>query len=62
MRWYRPNIPQWLPKFFPEEIIWRIPSTDTVYFSFDDGPHPHITDFVLDTLKKYQAKASFFCI
>lgn len=33
-----------------------------VYLSFDDGPHPQITPFVLDLLKQYGAKASFFCI
>jgi peptidoglycan/xylan/chitin deacetylase (PgdA/CDA1 family) len=33
-----------------------------VYLSFDDGPHPEITIFVLDLLKKYGAKATFFCI
>lgn len=33
-----------------------------VYLSFDDGPHPEITRFVLDELKKYNAAASFFCL
>jgi hypothetical protein len=33
-----------------------------MYLSFDDGPHPVITNFVLDELKKYNAKATFFCI
>lgn len=33
-----------------------------VYLSFDDGPHPAITPFVLDELKKWNAKATFFCI
>ena len=33
-----------------------------VYLTFDDGPHPEITAFVLDELKKWEAKASFFCI
>ena len=35
---------------------------NAVYLSFDDGPHPRITSWVLDELKKYNAKASFFCI
>ena len=30
--------------------------------TFDDGPHPTITPFVLDCLKEYRAKATFFCI
>lgn len=34
----------------------------TVYLSFDDGPHPVTTPLVLDILKKYDMKATFFCI
>lgn len=37
-------------------------SGNKVYLTFDDGPHPEITGFVLDILKEYNAKASFFCI
>ncbi|RYF09338.1 MAG: polysaccharide deacetylase family protein, partial [Flavobacteriales bacterium] len=33
-----------------------------VYLTFDDGPIPNVTDFVLNTLKTYNAKATFFCI
>lgn len=33
-----------------------------LYLSFDDGPHPEITPFVLDELKRYNALATFFCI
>ncbi|MBK6827484.1 MAG: polysaccharide deacetylase family protein [Chitinophagaceae bacterium] len=33
-----------------------------LYLSFDDGPHPTITPFVLNELRKYNAKATFFCI
>ncbi|MBE0655107.1 MAG: polysaccharide deacetylase family protein [Bacteroidales bacterium] len=33
-----------------------------VFLSFDDGPTPDVTDFVLDQLAKYNAKATFFCI
>lgn len=35
---------------------------NVLYLSFDDGPHPLITPWVLDELKKYDAKATFFCI
>jgi peptidoglycan/xylan/chitin deacetylase (PgdA/CDA1 family) len=34
----------------------------TLYLSFDDGPHPVATPFVLDELGKYGAKGTFFCI
>jgi len=33
-----------------------------IYLTFDDGPHPVATPFVLEQLKKYNAKATFFCI
>jgi peptidoglycan/xylan/chitin deacetylase (PgdA/CDA1 family) len=33
-----------------------------VYLTFDDGPHPQITHFVLDQLDRYDASATFFCI
>lgn len=33
-----------------------------MYLTFDDGPHPTITPYVLETLKQYNAKATFFCI
>jgi peptidoglycan-N-acetylglucosamine deacetylase len=33
-----------------------------IYITFDDGPHPNITPFVLDLLKEYDFKATFFCV
>ena len=33
-----------------------------VYLTFDDGPVPEVTSKVLDLLKKYNAKATFFCV
>src|SRR5688500_18549453 len=36
--------------------------SNKIYLTFDDGPHPVATPFVLDTLRKYNAKATFFCI
>lgn len=45
------------------KYIWRF-SMDKkeIFLTFDDGPTPEITQFVLDELKKYNAKATFFCI
>ena len=43
--------------------LWSMPATEkNIYLTFDDGPHPVATPFVLDELKKYTAKATFFCI
>lgn len=38
------------------------PAEPTVYFTFDDGPNPNTTPYILEQLKKYQARATFFCI
>lgn len=43
--------------------IWRIPAKEKcVYLTFDDGPIPHITPWVLDLLDEYNIKATFFCV
>jgi len=53
----------WIVKKIFSNYIWNMPANDNaVYLTFDDGPHPQITPWVLDELKKYNAKASFFCI
>lgn len=44
-------------------FTWDLPNTDKkIYLTFDDGPTPEITDWVLNQLQKYNAKATFFCI
>lgn len=43
--------------------VWGIPNNEnSVYLTFDDGPTPEITQWTLLQLKKYNAKATFFCI
>jgi peptidoglycan/xylan/chitin deacetylase (PgdA/CDA1 family) len=49
-------------KLFPN-YVWDIATTDKViYLTFDDGPTPEITNWTLNVLKQYDAKATFFCI
>ena len=43
-------------------LVWSIPSEDTVYLTFDDGPIPEVTPWVLEQLEQYKAKATFFCV
>ncbi len=64
MRPYWIKTPRWLPFLFPKQFIWRIPAEKkpVVYLTFDDGPHPEITLWVLETLKACEAKATFFCV
>ena len=59
---YLIKMPRWLKRIYPL-CIWQIKTEEKIlYLSFDDGPHPIATNFVLDTLKLYHAKATFFCI
>lgn len=59
---YLVRTPGWLKKFY-NNCIWEIDSTQKViYLTFDDGPTPQVTDFVLSALKKHDAQATFFCI
>jgi peptidoglycan/xylan/chitin deacetylase (PgdA/CDA1 family) len=54
-----PRLTNWV---FPR-LRWRFSSSDPVVFiTFDDGPNPEITPFVLDLLKQYDWKATFFCV
>jgi peptidoglycan/xylan/chitin deacetylase (PgdA/CDA1 family) len=54
--------PWWLKKLYPD-CLWDMPQKEkTLYLTFDDGPHPFITPFILDQLKQHNAKATFFCI
>jgi peptidoglycan/xylan/chitin deacetylase (PgdA/CDA1 family) len=44
-------------------MVWDMPAKQKeLYLTFDDGPHETATPFVLDQLRKYNAKATFFCI
>ncbi len=59
---YFVKTPWWVKRWFNNRI-WEMPGNrKVIYLSFDDGPDPFITPFVLDELKKYNAKATFFCI
>lgn len=60
---YLLTVPPLLRMFYGKDILWEMPRTEKkIYLSFDDGPHPVVTPFVLDLLKKYNARATFFCI
>ncbi len=59
---YLVKAPFLLKKLYPE-CIWEITTEEKIlYLTFDDGPHPGVTPFVLNELKKYNALATFFCI
>ncbi|GAB2695610.1 polysaccharide deacetylase family protein [Mucilaginibacter koreensis] len=59
---YLIKTPWWLKRLYPQ-LLWNMPRHErTLYITFDDGPIPDVTPFVLATLRQYQAKATFFCI
>ena len=52
-----------LIRWLNPHAIWRIPTTEKVlYLTFDDGPIPEVTPWVLDTLREAGAKGTFFCV
>jgi peptidoglycan/xylan/chitin deacetylase (PgdA/CDA1 family) len=58
--------PVLLMKIFPE-LIWRLKGQqreddDSIYLTFDDGPTPGVTTWVLDQLRQYDARGTFFCL
>jgi peptidoglycan/xylan/chitin deacetylase (PgdA/CDA1 family) len=62
MRFIPAKIPSLIKRIFPN-YVWDFSSKDKIiYLTFDDGPTPEITQWTLNTLKQYNAKATFFCI
>jgi peptidoglycan/xylan/chitin deacetylase (PgdA/CDA1 family) len=59
---YFVKTPWYIKKAYPKRI-WDVKTKEKeIFLSFDDGPHPVATPFVLEQLKKYNANATFFCI
>lgn len=66
---YWVKTPKLIKKAFPQ-LLWEMPPGDlpagqagkTLYLTFDDGPQPDQTTFVLEQLKAYDARATFFCL
>lgn len=59
---YFVRTPYIIKKLFPLHI-WDLPNQENnIYLTFDDGPHPEITPWILEQLKEYHAKATFFCL
>lgn len=53
---------KWLRWLYPN-ALWRMDKNDhSVYLTFDDGPIPESTPFILETLLRYNAKATFFMV
>ena len=59
---YLTKTPEFL-KPIASDLLWDVQTDEKVlYITFDDGPHPEVTPLVLEILKKFNAKATFFCV
>ena len=55
--------PPFFLKWYYTDALWRVPTRGKeVYLTFDDGPHPAVTPFVLEQLRAHGARATFFFI
>lgn len=62
MKPYLFKTPSLVYRLFPS-LLWQVQREEGgVYLTFDDGPTPEVTPYVLDLLDRYHAKATFFCI
>ncbi|HIP36236.1 MAG TPA: polysaccharide deacetylase family protein [Crocinitomix sp.] len=62
MRLYK--FPKWLKRFYPN-AIWDFflnHPQNNIFLTFDDGPTPKITEWILNLLEEHNAKATFFCV
>jgi peptidoglycan-N-acetylglucosamine deacetylase len=56
------QLPEFI-RFFLKSEVWRKdPSKRKIFLTFDDGPIPGVTPWVLDVLDQYNIKATFFCV
>jgi peptidoglycan-N-acetylglucosamine deacetylase len=59
---YFVKTPTFIRGLFPN-FTWRVPTQEkTIYLTFDDGPIPDVTPWVLEQLAKFNAQATFFCV
>jgi len=57
------SAPFWIRAIYPKGLTWRVPTSKReVFLTFDDGPIPEVTPLVISILKKYNIKATFFCV
>ena len=59
---YLVKTPHFIQTLFPN-FVWKVPTENPeIYLTFDDGPIPGITPWVLKTLEQANARATFFCV
>ena len=59
---YFVRTPRMIQRLLPG-YLWRMPVKEkVVYLTFDDGPIPEVTPWLLDVLRVFDARATFFCV
>lgn len=58
---YFKKVPSFFSSLFPK-ALWQVSSDDQIYLTFDDGPHPDSTPYLLNLLDNLEIKAHFFCL
>ncbi|WP_373493511.1 polysaccharide deacetylase family protein [Aquiflexum sp.] len=56
------HVPSLIPKMFSQFVWNKDRSVNKIYLTFDDGPVPGVTDFVLNELAKRSMSATFFMV
>ncbi|MCB0479891.1 MAG: polysaccharide deacetylase family protein [Flavobacteriales bacterium] len=56
------HVPEYIARFFPDYLFHGSRKEKIIYLTFDDGPIPEVTPWVLDVLKDYEIQATFFCV
>ncbi len=59
---YLVKLPRWAQRFYSRRLFRYDTKEKVIYLTFDDGPNMATTAFILETLKQYNAKGTFFCI
>jgi peptidoglycan/xylan/chitin deacetylase (PgdA/CDA1 family) len=60
---YLVSTPRIVKKILRSDFVWEVKTNEkALWLTFDDGPEPTVTPWVLAELKKYNAKATFFCL
>jgi len=53
---------RWMSKLYPESVWYKPQLKPGLFLTFDDGPVPEVTPWVLNTLNAFNAQATFFCV
>jgi len=62
MVFYLHRYPKFFDRLYPNRVWRKKEKEKVIYLTFDDGPEPQITNWIIDLLGQYDIKATFFCV